>query len=220
MGSISKTVSNFTGRAFGNMTGATQAADAASDAADVQSAAAQAGINEQRRQFDQLQQLMAPFVGTGAKALTQQGDLIGLNGTDAQAAAIAALKDSPYFTSMLKQGENSILANASATGGLRGGNTQSALAQFSPSWLAQTISDQYGKLGGLTSLGQNAAAMTGNAGMATGNNVSNLLQQQGAAQAGGILAQGNITRQAFHDFLSLASAGASASSGGAKMGGF
>lgn len=132
----------------------------------------------------------AVFSGAQQGSLGAQQDLIGMNGNSAQAAAIQALQGSPQFTSMLQQGENSILQNASATGGLRGGNTQAALAQFSPALLAQTINDQYSRLGGLTSLGQNAAAGVGNAGMKTGGNISDLLQQQGAAQAGGALAQG------------------------------
>jgi hypothetical protein len=137
-----------------------------------------------------VQKLLAPYANAGTGALTAQQDLVGLNGTNAQAAAIQALQSSPQFTSMLKQGETSILQNASATGGLRGGNTQAALAQFSPALLSQTINDQYAKLGGITSLGQNAAAMTGNAGMQTGNSIASLLQQQGAAQAGAALAAG------------------------------
>lgn len=39
-------------------------------------------------------------------------------------------------------------------------------------------------------MGQNAAAGVGNAGMQTGQGISNLLQQQGAAQAGAALASG------------------------------
>lgn len=152
--------------------------------------AADRGIAEQQRQFDAIQELLKPYVGAGNQALTGQQDLLGLNGENPQQAAIAALQRSPQFTAMQQQGENSILANASATGGLRGGNTQAALAQFSPQLLSQLIDQQYSRLGGLTSLGQNAAAGVGNAGMQTGNAVSQLLQQQGAAMAGGALAQG------------------------------
>ena len=162
-------------------------------AASAQEQAAQAGIDEQDKQFNQVQSLLAPYAQAGVPAIKMQGDLAGTNGDAAQAAAIAKLQSSPAFTSQLKQGETSILQNASATGGLRGGNTEAALAQFSPTLLAQTINDQYGRLGGLTSIGQNAAAMTGNAGMQTGNNVTNLLQQQGAAQAGAYLNAGKQT---------------------------
>lgn len=166
------------------------ASKAAGNAADAQSASAQAGIAEQQRQFDAVQKLLAPYAQAGTGALTQQQNLIGTNGASAQQSAIDQLQSMPQYQSMLQAGTNSILQNASATGGLRGGNVQGALASFAPSLLAQTIQQQYQNLGGLTSIGQNAAAMTGNAGMQTGQGISNLLQQQGAAIAGGNLAQG------------------------------
>lgn len=169
---------------------ASQQSDAAGKAAGAQSASAQAGIDETRRQFDTVQKLLSPYVTAGTGALTSQQDLLGTNGHAAQAAAIQALASSPQFTALQQQGTNSILANASATGGLRGGNVQGALAQFSPALLSQVINDQYGRLGGMVSVGQNAAAGVGNAGMQTGGSISALLQQQGAAQAGGALAGG------------------------------
>jgi hypothetical protein len=88
-----------------------------------------------------------------------------------------------------QQGENAILQNASATGGLRGGNIQGALAQFRPALLNQALEQQYSRLGGMTQLGQRSAAGVGAAGMETGTNISNLLGQQGAALAGGELGQ-------------------------------
>ena len=94
---------------------------------------------------------------------------------------------------MTQQGETAILQNASATGGLRGGNTQAALAQFRPQLLAQLIESQYSKLGGLVSIGQNAASGTGNAGQNSSNQIINALQQQGAASAGAALASGQGT---------------------------
>lgn len=142
------------------------------------------------RQFDEIQKMLAPFRETGVDALGAQGDLAGLGGAEKQAAAIEALKASPMFQSQLQQGEESILANASATGGLRGGNTQGALAQFSPALLSATINDQYAKLGGLSSIGLGAAGQTGQFAQAGTNNAVNLLQQQGAANAGSALAQG------------------------------
>lgn len=175
---------------IGGIASANSQRSAANQAKDAQVQSADKGIVEQQRQFDAIQKLLAPYVTAGTGALTGQQNLAGLNGDPAQASAIAALQGSPQFTSMLQQGENSILANASATGGLRGGNTQAALAQFSPALLAATINDQYGKLGNISSMGLGAATQTGNFGQAATNNVTQLLQQQGAAQAGGYLAQG------------------------------
>jgi hypothetical protein len=175
---------------IGGIYSSNQASKAAGQASGAQVDATNAGIAQQNKQFEAIQSLLKPYVDAGTGALTGQQNLLGLNGGTAQKSAIDALQSSPQFTSLLAQGENSILQNASATGGLRGGNTQAALGQFSPALLAQIIDQQYGRLGGLSSMGQNAAAGVGNAGTQTGNNISNLLQQQGAAQAGGFLAQG------------------------------
>ncbi|WP_223849259.1 hypothetical protein [Acinetobacter seifertii] len=175
---------------LGSVLGSREQSKAAGKAADAQVQAAQLGVDEQRRQFDALQQLMQPFVNAGTGALGGQQDLLGLNGADKQQAAIDAINNSQAMQTYMQQGENAILQNASATGGLRGGNTQSALSQFRPQLLNQLINQQYSNLGGLTALGQNAAAGVGNAGMQTAGNISNLLQQSGAAQAGNYLAQG------------------------------
>jgi hypothetical protein len=102
-------------------------------------------------------------------------------------SAISALQASPTYTSALQSGQNAILANASATGGLRGGNVQSSLAQFSPALLAQTIQNQYANLGSLTNTGTSAASSLGAAQLGTASSIAQLLQQQGAATAGGQL---------------------------------
>jgi hypothetical protein len=164
-------------------------ADAASEAAGAQSASAAAGIAEQRRQFDAIRELLKPYVEVGVPALEQQRALAGLGGPGAQQAAISALESSPLFQAQVRQGEEALLQRASATGGLRGGNIQAALAQFRPQMLQSEIERQYSRLGGLTSLGQQSAVGVGTAGQAMGSNVANLLAQQGAAQAGGILGQ-------------------------------
>lgn len=165
-------------------------AHSANKAAGQQAAAAQAGIDEDRMKFEQMQKLLAPYVNTGNTALTGQMNLAGLSGADAQQQAIAGLASSPQMDAMLKQGENAMLQNASATGGLRGGNLQAAMAQFRPQLLNQMIQQQYSNLGGLTNMGQNSAAGTGQAGMQSGAEIANLLQQQGAARAGGTMGQG------------------------------
>lgn len=170
--------------------GSSMQASAAGDAAAAQTAASLAGIEEQRRQFDAIRKLLQPYVDVGTPALEAQKALIGLGGAAAQQQAISGLEASPLFQSAVRQGEEALLQQASATGGLRGGNVQAALAQFRPAMLQAEIERQYGRLGGLTSLGQQSAAGVGTAGSAMSANVSDLLQAQGAAQAGSALAQG------------------------------
>jgi hypothetical protein len=217
--------------------GSSMAGDATEDAANIQAGATREGIEEQRRQFDQMRTLLQPFVQSGqnamgmlspfqqagapalaglqpfaqagAPALQQQQAIAGLLGPQAQAQAIQGIESGGLFQSLARQGENAMLQNASATGGLRGGNVQGAMAQFRPQLLQQLIDQQYSRLGGLANtglstnqnianmglstnqnlaqLGQSSAAGVGAAGLQSANQVSNLLGQQGAAQAQGVL---------------------------------
>jgi hypothetical protein len=184
----------------GSLLSAGVQSSAARRGAAAQTASAQAGIEEQRRQFDAVRELLAPFVTGGTSAFGQQMALTGAAGADAQRAALQSIQQGPEFAALAQQGENAILQSAAATGGLRGGNVQGALAQFRPQILSGLIEQQYSRLGGLASAGQNAAAGVGTAGMQTGQNISSLMQQQGAARAGSALAQG----QAFGNLIGSA----------------
>jgi hypothetical protein len=183
-----------------SLLGAEQKRKAASQASSAQQQSYQMGIDEQRRQFDELRKLLQPYTEAGLPALKQQQALLGLEGQEAQQAAISAIENQPGFQSMVQQGENAMLQNASATGGLRGGNLQGAMAQFRPQMLAQAIQDQYSRLGGMTSLGQQSAAGVGTAGMQTGRGISDLFGQMGAARAGGILGQGKAKLEMLNAF--------------------
>jgi hypothetical protein len=221
-------IGDLIGDVFGSITGSKQAGEAAERGAATQAAAAGAGAEEQRRQFDKLVELMSPYVqaGTGAlgrlapyeqagqQAFGQQQSLIGLQGPEAQQQAIEALQSSPQFQSLIQQGENAMLQNASATGGLRGGNLQGALAQFRPQLLNQLINQQYGRLGGIAgaglgvtgdilSRGQASAAGQAAFGMASATNIGNLLANQASATAGGQVAAGNVNRQTLSDLLGI-----------------
>lgn len=178
--------------------GSTMQASAAGEAAGIQAGAAEAGIAEQRRQFDALQALLKPYTEAGVPALEAQQAFLGLRGPEAERAAIERISGGERFQELTRQGEEALLQRASATGGLRGGNVQAALAQFRPQVLNQLIEEQYGRLGGMTTLGQRSAAGVGAAGMESGTNVANLLAQQGAAQAGGEIGQAKAYGQLFN----------------------
>lgn len=205
-------VVNTVGKVIGTFTGATQQAKAAEQAAGVQAGMASEGIAEQRRQFDELVKLMSPYVTAGRGAMEQQQALLGLGGEQAQQAAIGALERSPFFAAMAQQGENALLQQASATGGLRGGNIQGALAQFRPGLLNQMVQQQMANLGGLTQIGQASAAGQAAQGMQTAGSIGNLLAQQGAALAGGVMGKGGLQRNVFGDILTTAAVGAKVAS--------
>jgi hypothetical protein len=187
---------------------------AASTAAAAQTQASEAGIAEQRRQFDAVQALLQPYVQAGTSALGQQLALAGVAGPEAQQAAIAALEQGPEFEALTRQGEEAILQRAAATGGLRGGNVQASLAQFRPQVLASLIEQQYGRLGGLTATGQASAAGQATAAQTMGSNITNLLQQQGAAAAGSALARGQASANMWGDITGTIGQIAGMSTGG------
>lgn len=166
---------------------------AAKGAVNAQVEGNNAAIAEGARQFDKLQSVLAPYTQAGEKSLGGLLDIFGLNGADKQASAIDAIKSGPEFAALTKTGEEAILANASATGVLRGGNTQDALAKFRPSILSDLINQQVSRLGYLTNVGQASAAGVGNAAVATGANVGGIMQNSGQAIAQGALARGNNT---------------------------
>jgi hypothetical protein len=190
--------------------GGAYTANQAGKAAQSQVDAANAGIDESRRQFDTVRQLLAPYVIAGTDSLGGYRGLAGVDGPQAQQSAITALQGTPQFGNLVQQGENAILQNAAATGGLRGGNTQNSLANYRTNVLSGLIDQQLNRYGSLINTGQNAAAGTGNAAMTTGTNVSNLLGQAGAAQAGGTIASTNAVTNALGGIGGFLAAGGTA----------
>ena len=185
---------------FGQKDASKEAARATKDgaalAAEAQLEATKLSIDEQKRQFDEIQKLLAPYVSAGTSSLTQMLNLTGLGGPAKQDEAIKAIEASPQYTSLVKAGEEAILQNASATGGLRGGNVQRALEEFRPSVLSQLIESQYSKLSSIAGMGQASAAGVASAGQTTASNISNLLQSAGASQANAYLTSANASAQA------------------------
>jgi hypothetical protein len=195
--------------------GGVVASRSAGKAAQAQGEASNASIAEQRTQFAALQKTLKPYVDAGSPALKQlssysdvaqpaldeQQALSGILGPEAQQSAIDRIEQSPLYMEYVAQGENAMLQNASATGGLRGGNMQAALSQFRPAVLQQMIEDKYSKLGGMVSfggsatqnlatMGQASAAGEASAGMNLASNVGNSITAAGDARANAALAKG------------------------------
>lgn len=186
-----------------DITGQEAAAEAGTAAAEAQAQAALAGIEEQRRQFDISQEQAAPFREAGVGALGQQQALLGLSGQEAQQAAFTGLEESPGQRFIRDRQERALLRNASATGGLGGGNVQTALQQQAVGFAQQDIQNQFGRLGQLSGQGQVATTNIAQLGGQTAGNIANLLGQQGAARASGILAPAQANAAATGQILQL-----------------
>jgi len=188
-----------------NRTAATRAADAQREAAR-KSASAISGssdqaIAEQRRQFDQTQRQAEPFRQAGLSALEQQQALLGLSGQEEQYTALDNFQTSPGQAFLRDRGEQALLRNSAAIGGLGGGNVRSELQQQGIGFAQQDLQNQLARLASIAGQGQ---AITGNVaqlGQQSASNIGNLLntsgqaQSQGFTQAGQAQASGILGRQ-------------------------
>lgn len=131
-----------------------------------------------------------------AQAFADANRTGGVSAADAQRNAISGLANGENFQALVQQGEYGLMANAAATGGLRGGNTQGALAQYRPAMLQGLIDRQLASLGGIAANGQAAATNTGSAAQSAGQQVNQSLGNIGQAQAGAALASGQAWNNA------------------------
>lgn len=181
--------------AAGSILGGITGGSSSKKAAQLEYQAAQDAIAEQRRQYDLSRADYAPYLEAGTGALGGITNLLGIptgsqtsaQATAAQQSALDALKASPLFQSLFNTGEEAILQNAAATGGIRGGNTQRSLADFGADTFAQVIQQQLSNLGGVAGLGSGATDAVSAFGQQSAANIGNLTQQGASAQAGGIL---------------------------------
>ncbi len=168
----------FVGDLIGDLTGS-------NDAADAQEKAAENSIAEQRRQFDYMVDLMNPYNQAGMSSLANVMTSPGFN---ADQAAADYLNSGRY--AMSEEALNRSLATQSEAAGVGGSALSNAMANALPMLINQDVSRQYGesmdrfnKSMGLVNLGQNSAAMTGNAGMNFASSVGNDYGNIGEAKA-------------------------------------
>ena len=145
----------------------------------------------------------------GDAALNQQKALLGLSGADAQAQATAQFQESPGQKFLRERQERALMRNASAMGGLGGGNVRTALQEQAAGIANQQFGQYQDQLNNLSLMGAQAGGTVAPflterdpritaqsnavplASLASGksNAVSNLYNQGGQARASGILGQ-------------------------------
>lgn len=186
---------SFVGSLFGG--GAAKKASKRAEA--IQAEYLNKAIAEQRRQFDLTRADYAPYLQTGLAGLGGLGDLIGVNGADAQQAGLLSIENSPELAAIIRHGTEGVLQNASATGGVRGGNTINALADFRGDAFASQLQSKIAQLAGLAGLGQGATNSVSQFGAASSGNISDLLATIGSARGTQILARGGINNQLWNN---------------------
>lgn len=143
------------------------------------------------RVFSQAQGALSPYQGAGQSASTQMADLQGLNGRQAQNAAMRSYQQSPGMQYALEESERAITRNAAATGGLGGGNVLRALQENAVGLAQQDYNNYFNQLASMSNQGMNANQIgAGLAGQQAGINaqlpMTSASQQAGNAMNAGM----------------------------------
>jgi hypothetical protein len=212
--------------------GTAVSASASKSAAKTQADAANNAAQVQWNEFNQLQQNQQPYMDLGVGTIPRLQDQLGNLGRMQFSFSPGDLTQTPGYQFTLQQGLKGVDNSLSAKGlNLSGAQAkgigqyatgladqtyqqqyQNALQQFMTNYGVQ--SDQYNRLSGLVGLGQNSAALVGNAGLQTANNVGNYITQAGNAQAAGTIGVGNAINKGLSSIGSFGLLGSGGLGGG------
>lgn len=145
--------------------------------------AVEQGTGELRTALEDIMASFQPFQQAGTDALSSLQAFSGLGAPEAQAAAAESVASGPLFEALSRQGEDALLANAAATGGLRGGDLQAALAQFRPTLLNEMIQQRIQNLQGLSGTGLQAAQLLAPFRFNTAEDIVSLMSKGGQIRA-------------------------------------
>jgi hypothetical protein len=152
---------------------------AASKAAKAQTQAADATIEEQRRQFDLTRQDQAPWMEVGRNALARLEN------------PMANFTTAPDYTFRRDEGMRGIQQTAAARGGLGSGNALKALAEYNSNLASGEFGNWWNRQAGLAGVGQSATNAVGQFGAQASGNIGNALMASGDARASGIMGGAN-----------------------------
>lgn len=159
-------------------------ADAATDAARIQANAADQGIAEQRRQFEAIQALLAPFIGAGTGALPGVVSGSTAGGFDQR---IAEILGTDTFRALLGERTRSVENHLSGVGLTRSGYGTEQAARI-PTELALALEETlFGRQSGLVNMGQASAIGQANVGNDISSRIAQMMGQRGDALAQGVI---------------------------------
>lgn len=197
-------ISALTGLASGAMSlfgGKTQA-DAAQEAAKIQSGAANDATRLQREQFEQQRADLAPWRQVGEQNLERLNNLapFEFNPSD--------LENNPGYQFRLKEGLKAVQNSAATRGGLFSGGTMKSLNNYAQGAASDEYQNAYNRalgtygtnlnrLQSLAGIGQTAVGAMNSAGQNYANNAGNLAVGGANALAGGYTGAANATASGY-----------------------
>ena len=184
-----------------------------------QERAADAGVAEQRRQFDITQENFEPFRQAALGALPECQ--AGIGGSPEFAFDPRAALENPAMQFMREQGEQQVDRAAGRNRLLGSGERLMAAQRFGQGLATQGIESEFNRqlathgvdtdrfntrlnrLAGLVDVGRGATSSLASTGAQTSGNIANLLSASGQAQAAGQLGVGNVLSGAIEQGVGL-----------------
>lgn len=199
-----------------SLLGGLNSSKAATQAADVQSQAANQAAQNQLAEFGQIRSDLAPFRDAGSGAISTLAPLIGTApGTNPLTApltrpfapTLAQLQQTPGYQFVLDQGQKAVTNSFAAQGLGSSGAALKGAANYAEGLAGTTFQQQfqnylaqnqqiYNMISGQGNLGENAAAQTGALGTQNTLAANNFATSGAAATAGGIVGSANALNSA------------------------
>lgn len=168
--------------------GAAGSAYSAKKAGDAQAGAAGQQLALQREMFGEQKAMFAPYLEAGGNALDAYKYEMGLG---AAPGGYEGFTGTPGYDFRLKEGINAVNAGVGARHGLNSGSAMKALTRYGQNYASSEYGNHMNRLSGLANMGQNSAAMTGQAAQNNAMMGSNALANMGNAQAASAIGVGN-----------------------------
>jgi hypothetical protein len=185
-------------------------------AAQLQAEAADLAREQQQAQFETTQEQFKPFQQAGVRALDQQQLLLGLRGVPEQEQALREFRVSPGQAFLRQRGEQALLRQSAAIGGLGGGQVRSELQQQGIGFAQQDLQNQLARLGSIAGQGQAATSNVAGFGAQAAGQMGQLGMQGAQAQAQGILGARAIQQAHEQRVTGLATSGLAGATQGAQ----
>jgi len=165
-------------------------------AAKAQARAAQQAADVQRQQYEQTRADLAPYRDMGAQAMQPYAGALGLMGPEGYQKALQGYTQSPFLARLVQDTTKAVDASRAARGGLFSGATAQEIGDRTGQLYLGDYNNYLSRLGGLTDMGQNAAAQTGNFGQNAAAGQANAFTAAGNARAQGYINTGNSINNA------------------------
>ncbi len=144
----------------------------------------------QMKMYNQTRSDLLPYMTGGNNAFSAFQNLMGLNGGNPQ-SQLTALQNTPGYQFAFGQGEQALDRSAAARGMLLSGGQLKDVTGYGQGMASQLYQQTLGNYMNAASLGENAAAQTGNAGTAAAGQAGGFMQNAGTATASGYAGAAN-----------------------------